>query len=175
VNTLIVVASRHGSTSGIAEVVAQELRTAGHAVEVTSVDNAPPVESYDAVIIGSAVYLGNWLPRATEFLERHKLQLRKMPVWLFSSGPLGDRDAQTEDEPTHLDLLLQQSGARGHQTFFGKLDMNGLGLAERFMVWNVNRLKSGGAPQGDFRHWDEIRAWAHEISSALAVEVGAGV
>ena len=63
-NILVAVASRHGSTHEIAEVLAQELRTSGHAVAVRNARDVGDAEMYDAVVIGSAAYMGNWLPEA---------------------------------------------------------------------------------------------------------------
>ena len=84
-----------------------------------------------------------------------------MPVWLFSSGPLGADDPQPEGEPVHLDQLIGRTGARGHRTFVGKLDKDELGFGERLIVRAV------GAPDGDFRDWDAIRVWADEIAEEL--------
>ena len=61
---LIAVASRHGSTHEIAEALARELGTAGHTVDVKLVADSRTVEGYDAAVIGSAVYMGNWLQEA---------------------------------------------------------------------------------------------------------------
>jgi menaquinone-dependent protoporphyrinogen IX oxidase len=41
---------------------------------------------FDAVVLGSGVYMGSWMPEAREFVEKKKT-LASMPVWLFSSGP----------------------------------------------------------------------------------------
>ncbi len=57
-NILIAVASRYGSTREIADALAQELRDCGHAVTRRSVEEIDAVEAYDAVIVGSAVYMG---------------------------------------------------------------------------------------------------------------------
>ena len=46
--------------------------------------------------------------------------------------------------------------------FFGALDHEKLGFGERMMV------KAVKAPQGDFRDWDAIAAWADEIASDLS-------
>src|SRR5690349_3564329 len=117
---LIAVASRHGSTHEIADAMARELGTAGHTVDVQSVDAVPTVDGYDAAVIGSAVYMGNWLPQAVRFIDRHQAQLAAMPVWLFSSGPLGADDPQPRADPVHLDQLMGRTGARGHRMFVGK-------------------------------------------------------
>lgn len=174
-STLIVVASRHGSTTGIAEALAEELRQAGQTVDVTTVADNPSIERYAAVIIGSAVYMGSWLPQARQFIEEHQQQLRERPVWLFSSGPIAPSEPRAEDEPAQVQRLIDAAGARGHRTFAGKLDRSELGLGERFIIWNVNRLKAGGVPDGDFRDWAAIRTWADEIAAALAATSGASV
>ncbi len=126
IKILIAVASRHGSTRQIADSVARELGTAGHTVDVQTVEDSPIVEEYDAAVIGSAVYMGKWLPEAEQFVDRHQAQLAAMPVWLFSSGPLGAVDPQPKGQPAHLEQLIGRIGARGHRIFVGKLDKDDL-------------------------------------------------
>ncbi len=169
-NTLIVVASRHGSTAAIAETLAQELRTIGQTVDVAAATDAPPVSGYQAVVIGSGVYFGSWLSQARRFVERNQAQLAEVPVWMFSSGPIAPSEPRPKDDPACLAKLMQQTGARGHRTFAGALRRADLGTAERFVIWNVNRLTPGGVPDGDFRDWESVRAWAHEIAASLAEE-----
>lgn len=172
--TLIVVASRHGGSTGIAEALADEIRATGQIVDVCAPGDAPAVDGYDALVVGSAVYMGRWLPQAREFVKQHQQQLASIPVWLFSSGPIGAREPQSKDEPTEVEKLIQQTAARGHHMFTGKLDRAHLGNVERFIIWNVNRLTPGGIPDGDFRNWEAIRAWAREIAvSVSAVAVSA--
>jgi menaquinone-dependent protoporphyrinogen oxidase len=153
-NILVVVASRHGSTHEIAEVLAQHLRDAQHTVEVQDAADAGDAAPYDAVIVGSGIYMGSWLAEARRFVALNQNRLATVPVWLFSSGPLGRDDPQPRQDPAHLDDLLQATGARGHQMFVGKLDKSSLGLGER-LVTKVVR-----APEGDFRDWEAVRVGA---------------
>ena len=81
-----------------------------------------------------------------------------MPVWLFSSGPLGFDDPEPQGEPAQLDELISRTGARGHTIFVGKLDEDELGFRERLIVRAV------GAQNGDFRDWAAINVWADEIA-----------
>jgi menaquinone-dependent protoporphyrinogen oxidase len=168
-NILVVVASRHGSTHEIAEAIAQELRAPGHTVEVRNAADAGAPETYDAVIIGSAVYMGHWLSEAAHFVDRNRARLAAVPVWLFSSGPVGRDDPHPPGEPTDLDKLMAATQARGHRTFVGKLDKSNLGLGERLVV------KMVGVQEGDFRDWEAIRDWAREIVIALQDAVTLGV
>jgi len=163
-NMLVAVASRHGSTTEIAEAIAQELRMANYMVDVRSADEVSTIAAYDAVVIGSAIYMGNWLIEARQFVDRYQDQLACVPVWLFSSGPLGE-DPHPQGDPNMLGELMAATKARGHTIFVGKLDKHNLGLGERLITRAV------GAPGGDFRDWEAIRAWAREIAHGLETPV----
>ena len=160
-NALVAVASKHGSTHDIADAIAAELRTLGLTADVRDITGNLSVEGYDAVIIGSAIYIGGWLPEARRFVERNQAQLRQRLVWLFSSGPLGQDDPQPSGDPTQIDALMEATSAREHRIFVGKLDNQQLGLRERLAVKLVK------APEGDFRDWAAIAAWARMIGATL--------
>jgi menaquinone-dependent protoporphyrinogen oxidase len=135
------------------------------------VTNVPPqdvtrLDPYDAVVLGSAVYMGRWLPEAADFAERHRSALRDRQVWLFSSGPLGDPPIPA-GQAAQLPPLIERLGAQEHRTFAGALRDEGLGLKEHLIVKVVK------APYGDFRDWAAIDSWADEIAHALtSVAVG---
>ncbi len=167
-NVLVAVASRHGSTREIAHAVADELRHAGHSVDVRDARHVDNVGTYDAAVIGSAIYMGNWLSEGSQLLDRARSQLAAMPVWLFSSGPIGDTDPKPEGDPARTDELKQSIQARGYRNFVGKLDKRGLGVGERLLVSVVR------TPLGDFRDWEAIRSWAHDIAAALQSATGIG-
>jgi menaquinone-dependent protoporphyrinogen oxidase len=157
---LVVVASRHGGTHGIAEAIAVELRMGDLDVELWDVDDVTCVGGYDAVIMGSAVYMGRVLPAARAFVDEHASELTRIPVWLFSSGPIGDEPKQ-QSEAAEIEQLVVATKARQHKVFAGKLDKHTLGLGERLAV------KVVGAPEGDFRDWQAIRAWSRRIAKEL--------
>ena len=159
---LVAVASKHGGTRGIAEAIAEELRAAGPAVDLREAGEVGDLAGYDAVVLGSAIYAGTWLQEARQFAERHHAELSRLPVWLFSSGPLGAPDPQPHDDPDKLAAPLGDVAARDHRVFAGKLDPADLSFGERLIAKVVR------APSGDFRDWDAMRAWAHEIGAALA-------
>jgi menaquinone-dependent protoporphyrinogen oxidase len=161
---LVTSASRHGSTREIADAVATELRAADVAVDVRAVGDVADLDRYDAVVLGSAVYAGSWPREARRFVERHRAELARVPLWLFSSGPLGSDGPEPEGEPNRVDDLVRATGAREHRVFPGKLDRVALGLVERLVVGVV------GAPEGDFRDWDAVRDWAGSIAAALRAQ-----
>jgi menaquinone-dependent protoporphyrinogen oxidase len=159
---LVASASKHGSTEGIAEAIAERLRQLGHDAMASRAVDVPDLDGFHAVVLGSAVYLGSWMKEATDFAEVNTDVLSRLPVWLFSSGPLGTEVEDDEEQPRQLAELTERLQPRAHRMFFGALDRNKLGFGERMMV------KAVKAPDGDFRDWNAISAWAGEIARELA-------
>jgi menaquinone-dependent protoporphyrinogen oxidase len=115
------------------------------------------------VILGSGVYAGHWIEAAKAFAHRHAQSLRDRPVWLFSSGPLGDPPMPAGD-PADVAGLLELLAPRGHRVFPGRLWPDHLGFAERAIVRMVR------APYGEYRPFEEIQGWAREIAASLYAE-----
>ena len=122
---------------------------------------AATVDGHDAVVLGSAVYAGHWLKPARELVDRQRDALAARPVWLFSSGPVGD-PPKPEEDPVDVAELVAATGARDHRVFAGRLLRKQLGFADKAIAVALR------VPDGDFRDWDEIRAWAARIARALA-------
>jgi menaquinone-dependent protoporphyrinogen oxidase len=165
-NVLVAYATRLGSTKTIAERIAGRLETHRLAVVVRPVDVVDALTPYDAVVIGSAVYAGQWLAEATGFVSDLEAALLARPTWLFSSGPVGRMAASVEPvRPAEVLEISAAVHAKGHRIFAGALDRrtvdgSDLGFADRFLARHF-------VAEGDYRDWDEIDAWADEIASDL--------
>lgn len=157
---LVAYASRHGATRGIAERIAEKLEQPGSEVTLLPVDGVDDVAVYDAVVIGSSVYFGMWSKSATELVRRNAHALRHVPVWLFSSGPVGNMNLPPPKEVAELEDLIKP---RGHQSFAGAIDYGKLGVGEKLMVKGLH------APEGDFRDWRAIDEWAQGIIQEIRV------
>jgi len=157
---LVSAASKHGATAEIAEAIGRVLRDRGLAVDVRPAENVTMVEGYDAVVLGSAVYAGHWLEPARRLAHNEATALAMRPVWLFSSGPIGDPPKPDED-PVDVAALIEGTGAREHRVFAGRLDKHLLGFAEKAVVLALR------APEGDFRDWAAVEAWAADIADTL--------
>lgn len=156
---IVSAASRHGSTTEMASAIARVLRLRGLDADEVEPRDVVALEGYDAVVLGSAIYAGHWLQPATSLVARLAGQLTQRPVWLFSSGPVGD--PATPKEASDLSGIATRTGAVEHRLFLGNLDQSELGLLERTMVRAVR------APAGDFRDWAAIEGWANQIADAL--------
>jgi menaquinone-dependent protoporphyrinogen oxidase len=163
-NVLVTVASKHGATTQIAEAIARALAKADIGAEVVAPDAVRSLKGFDAVILGSAVYAGRWLDEAKRFVEREAPALAERPVWLFSSGPIGD-PPKPEEEAIDVAPIRAVTGARDHRIFAGLLDKSRLGFGERAIVKVVR------AEEGDYRPWPEIEDWVAGIAATLKTPV----
>ncbi len=163
---LVAVASKHGATMEIGQVIEASLHSSGLDVEFMRVEDVASLGPYDALVLGSGVYAGHWLRPAREFVDIHEGELRHLPVWLFSSGPVGDPPKPLEN-PAEAAGVVKRIGGRGHRLFAGKIEGSDLGISEKALVALVR------APDGDFRPWSEISSWAESIAAQLQEEAAA--
>lgn len=157
---LVAYATKRGATAGIAAVVAAELARSGLTVDVHEVSAVDAVSEYDAVVLGSAIYLRRWQPEAVRFLRVHEPQLRERPVWLFHSGPVGPDEDPEEALPAPVARLARRIGAAPARTFAGELQPE---AADTFLAHRLALTDLAG----DFRDFDAVRAWAATIATSL--------
>lgn len=162
---LVTVASRHGSTEEMARAIAATLDKAGLEAVVESPDSVQSLAGYDAVVLGSAIYLGRWLDPAKAFAERFRTEFERAPLWAFSSGPIGNPPRPAGTSPDVL-AILEHLNVREHRLFSGEVDRSELGLAEKLITRAV------GVAEGDYRQWAEIEAWATGIAETLKKDLG---
>jgi len=156
---LVAYGSRRGSTGEIAAAIADTMRARGFTVDCARASGVREVASYDAVIVGGALYAGRWIREAKRFVVRHARELRTRPVWLFSSGPLDtSANDRTLGPVPRVAALSRWIGARGHTTFGGRLTPDAHGLIASAMAKKI---------AGDWRDWPAIRAWALQVAQAI--------
>jgi menaquinone-dependent protoporphyrinogen oxidase len=162
---LVAYASKYGATAEIAQKIGEVLKQGGLDVQVSSVKEVTKPEQYGAVVLGSALYIGQWRKEAAEFLKNNAKLLSAMPVWLFSSGPSGEGDpielVQGALIPSSLQPVVDNINPRDITVFHGNLDLSRLGFLEKMAIKNIK------APTGDFRDWKDITSWANSIVEAL--------
>jgi menaquinone-dependent protoporphyrinogen oxidase len=159
---LVTAASEHGATREIAARIADDLARHGIDVEVKAPEQVDELSRYDAFAIGSAIYLGQWLKPATNFIQAHQDELRQHPTWLFSSGPIVGEPVTVEpSDAARGDAIAESLHAREHRLFGGKLDMSKLNWCEKVAV------RCAHANEGDYRDWSAIDEWAATIAQQL--------
>ena len=156
---LVTYASKHGSTAEIAGAVADAIRQAGNETDCVEAGRVKSLDGYEAVILGSAVYMRRWRREARRFVRRFAAELAQRPFWVFSSGPVGDpaKDNPAWLEPGGMIREIERLGAREHVVFGGRAPQGS------------SMANGTSAEFRDRRDWDEIRTWAEGV----AAEVGA--
>ena len=158
---LVSTASKHGSTAEIGARIGGVIEARGHRVDVLRPEDVDDVVPYDVVVLGSAVYAGRWQKEARQLVEREGGVLVQRPVWLFSSGPIGDPPKPDED-PVDIADVMAATKAEDHRVFAGRLDRRSLSFPERAIVAALH------VADGDDRDWDAIDAWATSIADAIS-------
>jgi menaquinone-dependent protoporphyrinogen oxidase len=163
---LVAYASKHGMTAEISQRIGETIQKSGLQVDVLPVKKVRDLSHYQAVVLGSAVYIAMWRKEITRFLQENESLLSQRPLWIFSSGPMGEGDPvellQGWRFPEAQRPLIERIRPRGITVFHGAIDIKKMSFFEK---WVLKRVK---AQTGDFRDWAAIAKWAAGISGELA-------
>ena len=159
---LVAYSSALGSTAEVAAEIGKTLAVNGVAVDVVPMIDEPRLDDYQAVLIGSAVHHGHWLPEAVAFVHSGREALNRVPVGLFTVhiSNQGDDVESRDKRLAYLDEVRPLLEAVDEVFFAGKFDRRGAAL---LMPGWLARL----VPTLDMRKWERIRAWAESVRPKL--------
>jgi menaquinone-dependent protoporphyrinogen oxidase len=155
---LIAFATKHGSTREVAEAVAARLQVHGLATQVRAAGDVAALDGYDAVVLGSAIYMGRLHEDARTFLRRHREGLAARPLAVFGMGPrtLSDEDVASSRR--------QLGAALGKEPLVHPVATTVFGGAFDPVHY---RFPFNRMPASDVRDWAAIRAWGDEVATRL--------
>jgi menaquinone-dependent protoporphyrinogen oxidase len=157
---LVVYGTKSGCTAGVAERIGKTLVERGATVDVVAANKAGSAANYGAVVVGSGVRMSRWHGPVRTWVGDHAGALKDKPVAFYTVGLRLVDPGKAQEVRAYTDPLVQQTGVKPTQ----------LGL---FAGWNVPKnfslierliLKAMKAPEGDFRDWATIDAWAAKIA-----------
>lgn len=166
---LVAYASAAGSTGGVAQTIGETLADAGAAVDVHRVQSVKTLDGYDAVVLGSAIHGGKWLPEAVEFLQANQARLVQLPTAFFLVGLMANKKSESDqrllDQFLEAERALVKPVAEGR--FVGAMFLKNYpgftGFGMRFFIAYCGL----GLRGGDFRNPAAIRAWADNVRPLL--------
>lgn len=163
---LVAYATKYGSTASIAEAVGAALAEGGAQVDVRRVDEVGGLDGYDAAVIGAPLHSDEWLPEALAFVKLHEAALKALPVALFVVGLLKvdtpeNRASKSKNVRT---VRITLNALEDVGVFGGVMDYDNLSALVRMQV------KTKDLPEGDFRDFDKVQAWARSVLPELQQE-----
>lgn len=162
---LVAYASALGSTDDVAAEIGKTLSANGISVDVKPIQGHLQTAGYQAVLIGSAVQYGNWLPEAVEYVQANRKALNELPVALFTVhiSNLGNDENNRWNRLAFLDAVRPLLDPVDEVFFAGKFDRRGAAL---LMPGWLARF----VPPIDMEKWVKIRAWAEGLRPELLLQ-----
>jgi len=156
---LVTYSTRAGSTAEIAATIGQTLSQRGYSVDVLPVKKQPNPSDYDAVILGSPIRMGSWLPEVIAFIKENRTLLEQLPVAVFTVHMLnsGDDEESRTNRQAYLNAVREWISPAEEAFFLGKMDLAKLSFLDRF-ISNVMKAKDE-----DLRDWNTINAFAESV------------
>ncbi len=165
---LVTYASQGGSTAGVADAIARSLAEGGASVDVRKVTTVTNLEAYQAVVVGSAVHSGKWMPEAQQFVDRNQSALRRMPTAIFQVCMMmtSDNAQYRAMIPEWMSTLRTQIHPAADGSFAGALFLDkypkfSYRLGLRIFLASIKKQP------GDYRDWQAINTWAESLRPLL--------
>jgi menaquinone-dependent protoporphyrinogen oxidase len=169
-NVLVAYATAHGSTAGVAQEIGRVLTERGLNVMVANIKEVRAVRDYDALVLGSAIHSGAWLPEMKSLFNAFQADLATKPIYLWLSCiRVMEQFGEEHVLEFYLDKeILNRLRIRNIAVFAGKLDLETTDWNER---WTLAARYDGStwpsSFDGDFRDWAKIQDWGNRIAAEL--------
>jgi menaquinone-dependent protoporphyrinogen oxidase len=165
---LVTYASKTGATVGVAEAIGKTLSASGIAVDVRPIKSVNDLGPYHAIVVGSAINGGEWLPEAMQFIRAHQPELaqKRFAAFLVCMTLAMSNEKYREHVSTWLAPVRALVKPVSEGLFAGALDIGKIpSLADRLKFRLSVAL--GVWSEGDHRDWNAIRAWAQDLVPLL--------
>ena len=155
---------------GVAEAIGKTLAENGAKVDVLPMRDVKDLSPYDAVVAGSAVNGGAWLPEAMEFMRGHQAELKHKPFASFlvcMTLAMKSGEKYRSHVSSWLDPVRTLVRPVSESLFAGGLDIRKMPSFSDRLKFRLSVLL-GVWKEGDHHDWDAIQKWAVEVQSSLA-------
>ncbi len=166
---LVTYASRFGSTEGVAKSIGKTLSENGMMVDVLPMREVNNLSTYQAVVAGSAINSGAWLPEAMQFMQAHRSELAQKPFAAFlvcMTLTMKNGEQYRSHVSSWLNPVRALVRPVSEGLFAGGLDIHKIPSFRDRLKFRLSVL-FGVWKEGDHRNWNAIRQWAMELNPLL--------
>jgi menaquinone-dependent protoporphyrinogen oxidase len=161
---LVAYGTRHGSTREVAETVAATLEEHGVDTDVKTAREVRSLDGYDAVVLGTPLYMGALHKDVRALLEKNSAALEHTPFALFALGPIKADDGIDGSCAQFIEALAKLPVPTPATTavFVGAYDPARLGFRDK-MIAALPASPLHGETAHDDRDWNAIGAWSQRL------------
>ena len=170
---LVTYASRFGATAGVAEAIGKTLTERGAQVDVLPMRDVQSITLYQAVVAGSAINGGVWLPEAMQFVQAHRAELSQKPFAAFlvcMTLTMRNGEQYRSHVATWLEPVRALVRPVSEGLFAGALDIGKIPSFSDRLKFRLSVI-FGAWKEGDHRDWDAIRSWAESLYPRLTANL----
>jgi menaquinone-dependent protoporphyrinogen oxidase len=179
---LIVYGSTEGHTRQIAQAMASAIYRDGNQVDLRDskdVRKEPISDSYDGIIVGGSIHIGDYQGSLREFVERNRELLERVPSAFFSvSLTAADLDDEAQAElDAIVDKFSRETGWRPKRVemIAGALVYSQYNFFIRRMMKMIvkqqGRSELDTSRDYDFTDWDAVEQFARDFARSAAPAV----
>ena len=165
---LVAYGTRYGSTREVTETVAAKLEEQGIETDVKQAREVRSLRGYDAVVLGTPLYMGALHKDVRALLEKNRAALEHTPFALFALGPIKAEDGVDGSRAQLIEALakLPVPTPAATSVFVGAYDPARLGFKDK-MIAALPASPLHGEAAHDERDWEAIRAWTAALPDQL--------
>ena len=182
-DVLIVHASRHGHSAGIAERIAERVRETGGTAELADVRHQPDVAAHGrrAVVVVASVHMDRLAEEVVSWLERwrHTLQHQQLVLLSVSLKAVSEDPEQRESTLGYVDALREAAGGRAAiaEPVRGALQYEQYNWVTRRMLRRIAAkagLSTDTSVTTDYCDWEQIERIAQHVAAFAAEPLAIG-
>jgi menaquinone-dependent protoporphyrinogen oxidase len=166
---LIVYDTEHGATAIVAQKIFQVLCDRNFGVDLVFVDNLDPdkIADYDGIILGSPIYIGQFLPGMNSLLSKSHAEIAKIPSSFFITCTYIGND--TPERQTYA----KENYVKKNLSAYSDIKLDDIGILggeftyDELYWWENFLMRLANFKEGNYIDDDKIAAWANGVGDKL--------
>lgn len=159
---LVAYSTKAGSTAEVATKIGEIISQRGFGMDVIPLSAVKDLSTYNTVILGSAIRVGNVLPEMTKFIEKNQeiLKQKAFSTFFVCMTLIENTPESLQTVSAYLEPIRTLIKPASEGMFAGVLSLKKLGMVDRMLAKMVK------IPEGDYRQWALIEEWAKNVPCA---------